>query len=317
MTNGEFETDCEAGDFSFGAKVESCALCILGAEAKFTISFAVIQDGNGFVDIGQASSFRTGTFYLGGDKFIVHKFKTTTANQIAHFKVTKSFTSVFDDLSYFGAPGDKTIADATVKENELTSTAAADVGRRIQINATTAGDYQFVIKLASIGNKTELATRFQLNKEPDDVKYHEARCPQVSCTAEDYQGCKVCTDKDCNWCGGSENKCVAGACVKSEDAIIDEDKCPDIDAECRKFEKDCVKCLSAKKGCIYCDTGATFGISSGQCSAGVDGLGKACNAVGDAIKITKKYTEASACPASASTVVMSLAAVVVALATMF
>jgi hypothetical protein len=49
----------------------------------------------------------------------------------------------------------------------------------------------------------------------------------------------------------------------------------------------------------------------------VDGLGKACNAVGDAIKITKKYTEASACPASASTVVMSLAAVVVALATMF
>jgi hypothetical protein len=77
-----------------------------------------------------------------------------------------------------------------------------DGNRRIIINATTAGDYQFVIKLASIGNKTELATKFQLNKEPDDVKYDEARCPQVSCTAADYQGCGVCTDNDCNWCGG-------------------------------------------------------------------------------------------------------------------
>jgi len=124
-------------------------------------------------------------------------------------------------------------------------------------------------------------------------------------------------------------------CANVDNAIVEEDKCPDVDGECRKFGKDCVKCLSANKGCIYCNTGVTFGISSGQCSAGVDGLGKVCNAVGIAIKIVTKYADAAACPGSpsnnstatsvsttadsdvpstASTVVASLAAVVMSLA---
>jgi hypothetical protein len=316
VTNQEFDFDCAAGTYSLGAKVESCALCILGANAVFSVSVVVLQDGNGVLDIGQETSFYAGTFYLTADKYIIHKFKTTAANQIGHFKIIKSFTSVFDNLSYFAAPGDKTIAEATATAYELSSTPALDGGRRLVVNATTAGEYQFIVKLNSIGNKTELATKFQLNKEPDDVKYHEARCPQVSCSAADSQGCGACTKNGCNWCAGAEEKCVEGDCSVLADLVIATDKCVDIDAECRKFEKDCGKCLM-KKGCIYCDTGATFGISSGQCSAGVDSLGKECNVVGDAIKITKKYTEVSACPSSASTVVASLAVAVVALLSMF
>ncbi len=311
-----------AGDHWFGAKVISCPLCVdaLGTgSAKFWTSVHVVQDGNAILDIGTEKEWFGSTVVLEKDKAIVLRYTTETDNQVAHFLIDKSFTSSADNLKYFAGTGAQTLADILTGNETASSTAGVGASTRVQVSHATKGAYQFVVQGAALTGTSEITVRFRLNGAPDSgekkVEYVEGKCPSKVCSADALKGCSQCVKNGCNWCGGLQNSCVPASCNVLADLIHDDDDCPDIQKECEAV-KDCKACV-AKKGCLFCDTGATFGISSGSCTAGADNLGQQCNKVGEALSVTKAYKTAAECPSSAASLVVSLAAAVVAVASLF
>jgi hypothetical protein len=307
-SNFETEYPCtDAGDVWVGTRIVSCPLCVAGKNGEFSASFIAIINGVPTVDIGTASEFAIGKLQAKKDEFVVYKFKTTNPAQTAHFQILKCGSCIIDQFAYFFAPASMSLADATKPENEFkNSTTAMDLSRRLELPVPTAGEYQLVVKAGSAGEKTELWARYKLNAEPGK-DFEKAECPYGKCGADDAKACGKCNKNGCNWCGGTQGECVQVSCNKPEDLIAEESKCTDMEVVC-KSNKDCRSCVGTK-GCLFCDTAATFGGSSGSCTSGVDGLGQQCNVLAG-IKFTKMFTKAADCPSAASSVVLSAMAVV-------
>jgi hypothetical protein len=315
----QFEIDCPAGDVNVGLKVTECKLCVpaLGTgSSPFLLSTTIIQDSVPVITVPSTGTEWYGsTIVVPQDGTIVFKYATTTASQVAHFLIDKSASSAADNVQYFAGDAATTPADLIKGTEAMTTTAGAGASARAQINHDVAGSYQFVVVSKALTGKTELTIRFRLNKAPDtDPKLAlvEPHCPQQVCSKDELKGCSQCAKNGCNWCGGLQSACVAGECSLLTDLIDDDDKCPDIKAECKKL-KTCTECVG-KKGCLYCDTGATFGFSTGECLSGVDDLGQSCNFAGSTFtKTAKTVAECN----GASSLIASAAVLLVAVLTVF
>jgi hypothetical protein len=319
FTDQQFEIDCPAGDVNVGLKVTECKLCVPAlstGSSPFWLSTTIIQDSVPVITVPSTGTEWYGsTIVVPPDGTIVFKYATTTASQVAHFLIDKSASSSADNVQYFAGDAATTPADLIKGTEAMTTTAGTGASARAQINHDVAGSYQFVVVSKALTGKTELTIRFRLNKAPDtDPKLAlvEPHCPQQVCSKDELKGCSQCAKNGCNWCGGLQSACVAGECSLLTDLIDDDDKCPDIKAECKKL-KTCTECVG-KKGCLYCDTGATFGFSTGECLSGVDDLGQSCNFAGSTFtKTAKTVAECN----GASSLIASAAVLLVAVLTVF